>query len=371
MSAPGASGRRREFRRAAEHMTLGLIPIALLVALLLTVFTGSGGGAGFDFHFAYWTAGERVLHGQNPYVWTPHQIAQRLAFVYPALSALIFAPLSLLGRTVGADFFACLCIGLAPATLWTLNVRDWRIYGATLMWLPVVLGWVTANETLFLVLGMALAWRFRDRPALAGFFVAALVSLKPLMWPLGLWLLATRRWRAVGYGVAFGLALNLIAWWIVGFDTIGTFLHTANADTNDSWRTGYSIAAMGAHLGLGRSLGDVLMVLVSVVLAGALLYVASVRHDERGALTLGVALALASSPLVWSHYFALALVPLALYRPRMGPLWLVPILLWVNPDNIHLRGWQVLLGWAVVGTILGSLLRARTAAAPDRAMAQT
>ena len=37
-----------------------------------------------------------------------------------------------------------------------------------------------------------------------------------------------------------------------------------------------------------------------------------------------LAAALAASPIVWMHYFLLLLVPLALARPRLSALWLVP-----------------------------------------------
>ena len=46
------------------------------------------------------------------------------------------------------------------------------------------------------------------------------------------------------------------------------------------------------------------------------------------ALTLCLAAALAASPIVWMHYFLLLLVPLALIRPRLSPLWLVPFAYW-------------------------------------------
>jgi hypothetical protein len=41
-------------------------------------------------------------------------------------------------------------------------------------------------------------------------------------------------------------------------------------------------------------------------------------------LTLALAAALAASPIVWIHYFVLLLVPLALARPRLSVLWIVP-----------------------------------------------
>ena len=49
--------------------------------------------------------------------------------------------------------------------LWTLGVRDWRVYGVTLLWPPVIDAYQTANVTLPLALLVALIWRYRDRRA--------------------------------------------------------------------------------------------------------------------------------------------------------------------------------------------------------------
>jgi hypothetical protein len=57
---------------------------------------------------------------------------------------------------------------------------------------------------------------------------------------------------------------------------------------------------------------------------------------------------LVASPLVWSHYFALVLVPIAIYRPRLGWLWALPVLMWACPPSTGVRGWQEGLAWGVV-----------------------
>jgi hypothetical protein len=43
---------------------------------------------------------------------------------------------------------------------------------------------------------------------------------------------------------------------------------------------------------------------------------------------LAVAAALACSPIVWLHYFALMLVPVAVVRPRLDLVWFVPLGMW-------------------------------------------
>ena len=41
-----------------------------------------------------------------------------------------------------------------------------------------------------------------------------------------------------------------------------------------------------------------------------------------------VAAALMLSPIVWLDYYAVLAVPLAIVRPRLSPIWLLPLLTW-------------------------------------------
>jgi hypothetical protein len=331
------------------------VAVAAIAATLGNVLRG--GGVAFDYHYAYWLAGHRVLNGLSPWIWSPKQFSDGVAFVYPALSAVTFAPLALLPRDGTSVLFVLVCFALAPITLWLLRVRDPRVYVVTLISLPVFGGWQTANETLFLLLGLACLWRWRDRPVVAGFLAAAMLSLKPLMWPLVIWLLATRRWRASGWTLAWGVLLNLMAWSIVGFGQIKAFLHAASADTSDSWRTGFGVPALFSHLGLGLTSGCVAMLVLSAALVVLVCHTGLRQHNEIRALTLTVALALVSSPLLWSHYVALLIVPLALLRPRFDWVWVVPLLLWVSPMSWTVHLWQWLFVWVAVGSMIVALVR--------------
>jgi hypothetical protein len=342
---------------AAQQVLLGLMPAVVLVWEAAVVFGDRHRVVAVDFHDAYYVAAHRLLHGGDPYAWTHGQIDAGVAFVYPALSALFFAPFALLAESDAALVFTLVCIALTPLTLWVLRIRDWRIYGATLLWLPVFSSWQTGNETIMLVLIAALVWRYRANPIVAGLLTATAISLKPLMWPLAVWLLATRRWRASGYAVAGGLLINLVSWSLVGFGKIGVYLRDSGLDTRHAWRGGYSIAAAVGHLGFDRSFADVVTVAICVALVVAIVYVAVVQHREREALTLTIVLILAASPLVWAHYFALLLIPMALERPQMNWLWVLPVLMWVCPPSLHVQGWQQGVAWLLAGTMLVSVVR--------------
>jgi alpha-1,2-mannosyltransferase len=332
------------------------MPIVVLVWEATVVF-GDPHRVAVDFHDAYYVAGYRLLHGGDPYAWTSSEIKAGIAFVYPAFSALFFAPFALIGAGVAGVAFTLVCIALTPLTLWVLRVRDWRVYGVALLWLPVFSAWETGNETIVLILVAGLVWRYRGNPIVAGVLTAAGISLKPLMWPLALWLLATRRWRASGYGLATGVVINLVSWSIVGFGKVGVYLRDSGLDTRHAWRAGYGVAAAFGHLGLSHAFGDVMTVVACAVLAAAIIYVGFVRHRERQALVLTIIMMLAASPLLWVHYFALLLIPMALERPRMNWLWALPVLMWVCPPSWHVHIWQEAVAWSIAGTMLVSVLR--------------
>ncbi len=346
MPTPRLLARRAELGRAGAHLVCGVIPAIAVVGLI--VFLVQGHAVAVDFRDAYYGAGYRLLHGGNPYAITHREIVSGTAFVYPALSAVVFAPFALLSDPVGAFVYMLMCIACIPLTLRTLNIRDWRLYGIALIWLPTYGGWQTGNVTLPLMLMIALTWRYRDRPLVAGLLAAAAISLKPFVWPLAVWLLATRRYKATAATVAWAIPLNLVVWGIVGFGQIRNYLRLSGQVTDALWRGGYSMLAVAHHLGAGRTTGEVLLVLVSGAVGLALLYVAYIRRDERTAMTFAVLLMLVASPLVWSHYFALLLVPFALTRPRLSVVWAAPVLMWVCPPSQTVVGWQEAWAWIVV-----------------------
>jgi hypothetical protein len=344
-----------DLARAALNTLIVLIPcIVCAVMLGRVIFAGA---LAFDFRWAYYRAAVHALHGISPYQQPQWAMRNGAAFVYPALSAVVFAPFGLLSMTTSTQIYMYLGFLLGPLTLAVLNVRDRRVYAILLLWLPFQAAWEVGNVSLPLAFMAALAWRYRDRPMVAGLLVAAAISIKPFVWPLGLWLLATRRWKAAAWVFAWGLALNLLAWWIVGFDQIHTFLRMSSQDAGQFWRDGYSVTAFVHDLGGGRSLGEV------VTFAGAAGLCVTIlrfgwRGRERQALAATTVLMLVASPIVWSHYFIVLLVPVAIFRPKLSWVWAVPMLMWVCPQSTTAVGWQVAVAWGTTALLIVPLLLA-------------
>ncbi len=330
-------------RRAVEHALL-VLPL-MVTAWLMVTYLGRHELA-VDFHHDFWVAGRLVRHGLSPYAWSRAQISQELSesFPYPAPAALLFVPFSLLPVAVADIVFVFLSIGACLVALWLLGVRDWRVYSVALLWWPVINGWQTANVTLLLLCGLASVWRWRDHPMFTGVMTAILLSLKPIVWPLLLWLLLTRRLRAAAVSMATAAAINLIGWAVLGFGEIGEWRRLLELQTSILYARGYGLTALVVHLGGNRMAGTTLQLLVCAVLVIALM---RVRADCRRAFSVAVLLMLTASPLVDSHYFALLIAPIALASPSLSAAWLVPLMLWLCPAT-QVRGWQVLLTWAAV-----------------------
>lgn len=302
-----------------------------------------------DFHHEFWPAARLVIHGLSPYAPGWQHVSAGVAFPYPALTALVFVPLALLPHGVADGLFTALNIAAVLLTLRALEIRDRRVYGVVLMWPMVVEAWQAANLTLLLGLGIAWLWRERDRPLVAGALVAVLVSLKPFVWPLGLWLLATRRYAALAYAIVAGLVVNALAWAVLGFDQVRAYDSVVQAVTNVMYKRGYDIAALLMHLGTGHAVAYAIGVVVGGVAAIACVYF-GLRGNEQAALALAIALSLLATPVLWTHYFALMIIPLALARPRLSSLWFLPLLLWVCPVNP--APWQAVLALAVNAAIV-------------------
>ena len=342
-------------RSAGAIDALCTLPPVLLTAMFVYIALHSSAIGLADFRHELWPAAHRLLNGASLYGRDWQHISQAVAFPYPPTTAVAFLPLALLPRTAAGMLYLVVNLAAIPATLAVLRVRDRRLYGVVLLWAPVVAGWQSGNLSLLLGLGIACLWRERDRPVVAGVLVAAMISLKPFIWPLGLWLLLTRRWSAARCAAVFALLFNLVAWALVGFSQIDAYRRLTASVAHAMYRHSYTILNLGLHLGLGQAVAYALAITAAMATA-ALCVVVALRRDERSVLALCIALAMLATPVVWSHYFALMLIPLALTHPRLGPLWLLPIALWMCPAGSG-AAWQITLLLAVNAVLIGAAIK--------------
>jgi hypothetical protein len=339
--APTTAG----LRRAVDRVLFATLPLGV-VALLAVESTRH---YFWDFR-VFWHAGKDVLAGRSPYPPAdPSLLAHQSSFVYPPETALAFAPFSLLPYQVAAALFFALLVACLLLTLWVLEVRDWSCYGAALLLAPVVSAITNGALSCVLALGVALAWRYRDSWPRAAAAVAGVIVIKVFLWPLALWLLATRRFAAAAAAAAGGAVVTLVSWAALGFAGLSDYAHLLRLLAGEEQAEGYSPIALGLSLGLPSATARALtFALGGLVLAG-MFVVARRREGDRHSLTLAIAASLLLSPIVWLHYFVLLLVPLALARPRLSAAWvLLPLPFWFASTNGQSHGHTASIALALI-----------------------
>ena len=220
----------------------------------------------------------------------------------------------------GAADVVIALLGLAGLglSLWLVGVRDWRVYGVFCLWPEVAGEMRVAHLTPVLAVAAAVAWRTRRTSGAPGLAIGFATSVKFLMWPLVVWLAATRRTRdaLVAGAVVCGSLLLVLPY--TGLDA----LHPVAAPSGPGVRPGQLHRVRDARRRPARRSR----------LPAPRCWLSGVRCWSRpGAIrsfTLAIATALALSPIVWLDYFALAAVPLAIHRPRLSWVWFAPLGTW-------------------------------------------
>jgi len=337
------------FALATRRTMLALFYVVAPVFLLTLVVQPTGRGYAYDF-LIFRAAGRAYLHGHSPY---PPAVVAVLAkqhsFVYPPPVAALFAPLALLPTHVGTVGFGALLVASVCGTLVLLGVRDPRVYAVALLWLPVLAGIRFGSISPLIALAAAAMWRFRDRRYTAALLLAATLVAKLFVWPLAIWLLLTRRWRTAAIGAGIALVVTVAAWAPIGIGEIRHYPHLLSVLSQAEQAESFSVVAFGLAAGLSAHSAHVVAALAAASLVALAL---AVRLRGRGdtdytVFALMIGAALAASPIVWNHYFALLLVPVAIVAPRFGPIWVLPLVgTWLIPAQSH--GRVALIAIAVV-----------------------
>jgi len=312
-------------------------------------------------------AGDDVLHGRNPYV-QPATIGGPgdAPYAYPPVLALLVTPLAALPEDlhdvyVPGVVFSLVLIGSVVGALLLLGVHDWRCY-------PIALLYPVTVETIeygaigpVLLLLVALLWRFRDDARIGGAATGGAIVLKLFLWPLLVWLALTRRVGAGLVAVVFAAVLAFVSWAAIALRGLDDYPHLLRRLVDVEAENSYSLFAVLRMAGIGETGARVL-----VLGAGAALLALAWRamradgtafERDRVSLSLVLAAALVLTPILWLHYLVLLLVPIALARPRLSPLWLVPLVMTLFELLDWYRGWprgdtEALLSVAVVVAVV-------------------
>jgi alpha-1,2-mannosyltransferase len=318
------------------------------------------GGFLFDLH-VMWKAGHDIVTGHSPY-----------PFVYPAPAAILMVPFGLLPWKVAVVAFSLFVTGALFLTLRLLGVRDWRCYGAACAAAPFVGTIAVGTLSSFLALCAALAWRYRDRRWVVAFAIVGAVATKIFLWPLVVWLVATRRFRTAGTTVILGVVTVFGCWAMIGFSGLTGYVHFLRHVAGLELGRSYSSFAFFSSLGASDHAAHLAVTGLTLLGIAAVVAIARQTDGDRRAFVAAILVALLVSPIVWLHYMILVYVVVALYRRRLSVAWLIPSLYWILPgEDSHGSTFVIVRMWlvtalTVVSAALPRLRRTRFAVGPAR-----
>jgi hypothetical protein len=338
---------------AAIAIVCVLLPAGLFASMGSTLAhpAPTGWYHALDFHTP-WAAARSFAAHRNPYVepnaLVPHGPKQ--SFVYPAPTAALLVPLGFLPYEVAVPIFIGLLTAAVAGALWLFGVRDWRCYGAAFASPAVFTAVSVGTLTPLLLLGVAVSWRWRNRPLVAGMATGLTVILKVFLWPVLLWLWFSGRRRAAVIAVVTDVMASVSAWAWISFGGFNSYPHLLQRlGTLEGPRSYAPFWAAGIS-GSGY--------LIIAVIAGVIVAIATIRSSENSALAVAIVVALLVSPVLWLHYLALLAAVAALKQRRLHVLWILPLLLWTTPQQASAGTlWRILVAVATIAAVCGVAVR--------------
>lgn len=134
-------------------------------------------GFGSDFGGTILNADSAIRHGLSPYP-DPAKPLPGLPAVYLPPIFLATLPLTWFPLDLATWGWFCCLLSAGLGILWVLGVRDPWCYLLFTASLPIEQALVLGNASILVGLGVAFAWRFRDRRLLCPLAVAATMTIK-------------------------------------------------------------------------------------------------------------------------------------------------------------------------------------------------
>jgi hypothetical protein len=271
-----------------------------------------------DFRITIWEPGRHMLAGGDPIRAVD---ASDNGGIYPPITILLTLPVSALPYPAAVAVWALVLVSGVAGALFICGVRDWRCYALAFASPPVIAGLAYGNISMVVVVAVAGAWALRDRAWRSGALVGLMVATRLFPWPLVVWLLLTRRFRAAAVAAASSVVFSFVGWMAISFRSLEKFPAVTRSNAAEFVDDGQSLGSIVANLGgSARAIGLVLL-LGAVIALGMAVHD---RSDDLACFTWTIAATLFASPIVWGHYYALLLVPLAVSNPRLSRAWLLP-----------------------------------------------
>jgi alpha-1,2-mannosyltransferase len=331
---------------------VALIGLAALVAgfyLTFGILTAQG-TLGCDF-LVYRGAVLDWLGGRPIYDLAITETGSCNLYYYPPPFVAFVVPFALLDPLVGTLAWigllaACFVVGCLAMPVRSEVKLAIFMLGAV-SW-PFIFGVRIGQVVPILFMLFAIAWRYLDRPIVTGTAMAigTLVKLQPIV-VIG-WMVVRRQWTGVAAALVVGSAISAVAaiiglggWW----DMVSVLRNVDNAIDHP---VNFAIGAVGYQHGLSIGAAGMLQA-IGTLATVALVAFWAVRGSAQAGFLVAVIASQLISPIVWSHYALILLLPVAwLLERRQWWAALVPIAMtWVLlpyvPNDFYPLAFYVLL----------------------------
>ncbi|MCW2569117.1 MAG: hypothetical protein JWN54_3214 [Mycobacterium sp.] len=278
-----------------------------------------------------WEAGREIPRGVSPYppLGDPNVVGTTHQLVYPYLAAMPFVLFGLLSFAAASLVFLAVSIAAVVGAVWAAGARDPLSAPLVLLGSVTIVGLQIGSLNALFLLGLVLAWRWRDRPWALGVLIGVLVTAKLFLAPLLAWLLLSRRFRAAVLAAVLSGAL-VVAGLLVGPLGLGAYRELLAELSTSEAPKGWSLTALFTARG-HPGLATVAAVALAAALLGGAWWCYRRGHDERVLYAAAVGVGLVASPIVWAHYLVLLVAPLLVLGARGAAL-----------------GWFAATGWLLV-----------------------
>lgn len=292
-----------------------------------------------------------LMSGMNPYL-PLNELASKFVggfpffphpAPYPPFIAILFIPLlwlNIANSILAWYIFEIVCLA-AIAFMLTILWKGRLVWFGVIFSFFILLAWYPVMADLevgqlsilltLLVLAALLALQ-RNKKVLAGVLIGLSVAIKLITWPLIIYLILKKDWRAVAASVLTTLGLNLVAFFIMGIGPfMDYYLHVSTQvlEIYHKFWANFSMFTIGYRLFEGTDsaifannyhalpLIDLpnLAPLVSIGLGAIFLVfglVWAIRSSNvETSFAILVSMIVAISPIVWDHYYVMIIISLA------------------------------------------------------------
>lgn len=314
-------------------------------------------------------AGGQVARGLTPYApLDSSEIWSGNAFVYPYVSAWAFTPLSQLPAGAATTLYFVLSIAaLALAVRVFVGPRGWAVpVLVAIAAEPTVRGLQLGTINVWLLLGLAVAWRYRQRTGMLIAAVVVVIVAKVFLLPILAWLVITGRMRAAIGATGLVAALVLAGCLAVRLSPIDFARMLSLLSDHEALQSSSATKAL-MFIGLSFTASTALSLLLAVIAVGVGWLVYRRGHEEEVVFIACLLACLIASPIVWTHYYTLLLVIPLVLRWRTSTLILSAVVSWAiaqpsgQPELIRILHPFPLAGLLWAALLVGAVLVIRRA----------